>query len=108
MNTLNTLESDVLDLLPTGNERKIPLKDISTLLNVNERTIYQVVRNLVKKGVPVVASRNGVERGYYIATNTDELAEGTQAYKEQAKDMVDRIGCLYEIDLKNWRKKIGG
>lgn len=106
MSQLTTLESDVLDLLPTGNERKMPLKDISTLLNVNERTVYQVVSNLVKKGVPVVASRNGSERGYYIATNTDELTEGTQAYKEQAKDMVDRIGCLYEIDLKEWRKKI--
>lgn len=106
MSQLTTLESDVLDLLPTGNERKMPLKDISTLLNVNERTIYQIVSNLVKKGVPVVACRNGLERGYYIATNTDELAEGTQAYKEQAKDMVDRIGCLYEIDLKEWRKKI--
>lgn len=58
MSQLTTLESDVLDLLPTGNERKIPLKDISTLLSVNERTIYQVVSNLVKKGVPVVACRN--------------------------------------------------
>lgn len=106
MSQLTTLESDVLDLLPTGNERKMPLKDISKLLNVNERTIYQVVNNLVKKGVPVVASRNGAERGYYIATNSDELAEGTQAYKEQAKDMVDRIGCLYEIDLKEWWKKV--
>jgi len=106
MSQLTTLESDVLDLLPTGNERKMPLKDISLLLSVNERTVYQVVSNLVKKGVPVVASRNGVERGYYIATNSDELAEGTQAYKEQAKDMVDRIGCLYEIDLNKWQENI--
>ncbi|EGO7832336.1 HTH domain-containing protein [Enterococcus faecalis] len=106
MGQLTTIESDVLDLLPIGNERKMPLKDISTLLNVNERTIYQVVSNLVKKGVPIVASRNGLERGYYIATNTEELAEGTQAYKEQAKDMVDRIGCLYKIDLNKWRENI--
>lgn len=107
MSQLTILESDVLDLLPTGNERKMPLKDISSLLNVNERTVYQVVSNLVKKGIPVVASRNGVERGYYIATNSDELAEGTQAYKEQAKDMVDRIGCLYKIDLNKWQENIG-
>lgn len=106
MSQLSTIESDVLDLLPVGNERKMPLKDISTLLNVNERTIYQVVSNLVKKGVPIVASRNGKERGYYIATNTEELAEGTQAYKEQAKDMVDRIGCLYKIDLNKWQENI--
>ena len=106
MSQLTTIESDVLDLLPVGNERKMPLKDISTLLNVNERTIYQVVSNLVKKGVPIVANRNGLERGYYIATNTEELAEGTQAYKEQAKDMVDRIGCLYKIDLNKWQENI--
>lgn len=106
MNPLTTIESDVLDLLPVGNERKMPLKDISKLLNVNERTIYQVISNLVKKGVPIVASRNGHERGYYIATNTEELAEGTQAYKEQAKDMVDRIGCLYKIDLNKWQENI--
>lgn len=106
MSQLTTIESDVLDLLPIGGERKMPLKDIGNLLGINERTIYQVVSSLVRKGVPIVASRNGLERGYYIATDEQERLDGTRAYKEQIKDMQERIGFLYKIDLNQWQENI--
>lgn len=106
MSQLTTLESDVLDLIPVGNERKMPLKDIGTLLGIDERKIYIVVSSLVKKGVPVVAIRSGEDRGYYIATNEQESLDGTQAYKEQIRDMQERINYLYRIDLPNWENNI--
>ena len=106
MENLTVLESDVLDLLPIGSGQKILIKDISRLYGINERKIYQVISSLIKKGVPVVAARNGVDRGCFIATNTQELAEGTHAYKEQAKHMTDRITSLYSIDLKNWPTQV--
>lgn len=106
MNTLTTIESDVLDLLPIGGERKMPINDIGTLLGIDRRKVHQVVSCLIKKGVPVVASRNGTDKGYYIATNEQERSDGTRAFKEQIRDMQERINFLYQVDLNKWQENV--
>lgn len=106
MENLTTLESDVLDLLPMGGERKMPINDIGNLLGIDRRKVHLVVNSLVRKGVPIVASRNGTDKGYYIATNEQERLDGTKAFKEQIKDMQERINFLYQVDLNSWQENI--
>ena len=106
MQQLTTLESDVLDLIPIGGERKMPLKGISELLGIEERSVYYVVNSLVKKGVPIVATRTGKNRGYYIASNAVELGEGIVSFANQVRDMENRIELLLHSDLKDWQSNI--
>lgn len=103
MSQLNTLESDVLDVIPSGGEHKIAIKDVSQLISVDERSVYDVINSLRKKGVPVCAKRSGDDRGYFIAETEEERREGLAAYKSQVKDMTLLIDQIESADLDGWR-----
>ncbi|MGM0249628.1 HTH domain-containing protein [Enterococcus sp. AZ134] len=106
MKLLTVLESDVLDLIPIGGGRRISIKEIGQLLNVEERVIYETINRLRKKGVPVCAKRNGEKRGYFIATNEEERREGLSAYKAQVKDMTKLINQIERANLEHWQENI--
>jgi biotin operon repressor len=103
MEQLTTIESDVLGLIPIGNSRKISKREIATLINVSERKVYEVIKQLRNHGVPLCAVRQGDERGYYIATTPQELADGLQCYRSQVADMSHSIQVMEQSDLNNWR-----
>ena len=105
---LTIIESAVLELIPQGTARKISIKEVASLVDLDERSIYEVINSLRKKGVPVCAQRSGIpsERGYYIATSEQERAEGLTAYKSQVKDMTKLIDLIESADLYNWMSRI--
>lgn len=108
MNDLTIIEDAVLSLIPIGNGRKISLNELSQLVDIDERSIYSVINSLRMKGVPIGAIRNGPKelRGYYIATNQEELASGIEAYKQQVRDMETRIRYVEQADLEGWQQNI--
>ena len=55
--------------------------------------------------MPVVAKRNGHDRGYYIAMTESELAEGLRSLKKQQATTEKRIKLVQELDLKTWQKE---
>ncbi|HIX69980.1 MAG TPA: hypothetical protein IAA27_04595 [Candidatus Enterococcus stercoravium] len=105
---LTIIESAVLGFIPHGTARKISIKEVASLVDLDERSIYEVINSLRKKGVPVCAQRSGLpsERGYYIATSEQERAEGLTAYKSQVKDMTKLIDLIESADLYNWMSRI--
>lgn len=105
---LTIIESAVLGFIPHGTARKISIKEVASLVDLDERSIYEVINSLRKKGVPVCAQRSGIpsERGYYIATSEQERAEGLAAYKSQVKDMTKLIDLIESADLYNWMSRI--
>lgn len=103
---LTTIESDVLDVIPNGSSHKIAIRDIGQLIGADERTIYEVVNSLRKKGVPVCAKRSGEDRGYFIAQTEEERIEGLSAYKSQVQDMATLITQIEAADLENWMASI--
>lgn len=105
---LTIIESAVLELIPHGTARKISIKELASLVDLDERSLYEVINSLRKKGVPVCAQRSGVpsDRGYYIATSEQERAEGLTAYKSQVKDMTKLIDLIESADLYNWMSRI--
>lgn len=105
-NILTTIESDVLDVIPNGSGRKIAIRDISQLIGADERTIYEVINSLRKKGVPICAKRSGEDRGYFIAQTEEERIEGLAAYKSQVQDMATLITQIEAADLENWMASI--
>ncbi|MDT2612782.1 hypothetical protein [Enterococcus dongliensis] len=103
---LTTIESDVLDVIPNGSSHKIAIRDIGQLIGADERTIYEVINSLRKKGVPVCAKRSGEDRGYFIAQTEEERIEGLSAYKSQVQDMATLITQIEAADLENWMASI--
>lgn len=105
---LTIIESAVLGFIPHGTARKISIKEVASLVDLDERSIYEVINSLRKKGVPVCAQRSGLpsDRGYYIATSEQERAEGLTAYKSQVKDMTKLIDLIESADLYNWMSRI--
>jgi predicted transcriptional regulator len=108
MKELTIIETAVLDLIPVGSIRKVSIREIGKILDLDERSIYEIINSLRRKGVPVCAKRNGnpIDRGYYIATNEEERATGIHSYKSQVKDMSNLINTIEQADLINWRKNL--
>lgn len=108
MHELTIIEQAVLDLIPRGGQRKQSAAEIAPLLGLEKRDIQAVVSRLIKKGVPIVAKRNGsyIKRGYYIATTEEERTKGLISLKRQQKDTEERIKLVEHADLKNWEKNL--
>lgn len=105
MSELTIIEQAVLELIPRGNERRISSGEISALIDLDKRSIHEVINNLRKKSVPICAIRHGDynNRGYYIATNEAERTEGLASYKAQVMDMSGLIKVIEQSDLDGWQ-----
>lgn len=102
---LSVIEKGVLDLIPNGSERRTSIREISAILDLDERSIYEIVNSLRRKGVPVCAMRNGriSDRGYFIATTEQERVDGLASYKAQVQDMQQLIDHIEDADLSSWQ-----
>lgn len=105
---LTIIETEVLGLIPQGTERKVTTKELASLIDLDQRSIFEVINSLRKKGVPVCAQRSGLpsDRGYYIATSDQERAEGLASFKAQAADMQALIGYIEGADVAGWMNKV--
>lgn len=103
---LTIIEKAVLELIPKGLERKISISELASMVGIDERSIYTIINNLRKKGVPVCAQRSGKDRGYFIATNEQEKADGLASYRSQYKDMGHLIDVIEKADVSNWMENI--
>lgn len=105
---LSIIEMAVLELIPQGTAHKITTKELGMLVDLDQRSIFEVINSLRKKGVPVCAQRSGIlsDRGYYIATSEQERAEGLASFKAQAADMQALIGYIEGADVAGWMHKI--
>lgn len=106
MNQLTLIELAVLNLIPQGTERRISINEVTSLIDLDKRSAYEVINSLRRKGVPVCASRSGDDKGYYLATTTEELREGIAPYKSQIADMKELVRVLEAVDLEGWREKL--
>lgn len=108
MQELTIIEQSVLDLIPRGGAVKRSASEIASLVGLERRDIQAVVNRLVKKGVPIVAKRDGryIERGYYIATTEQERIEGLYSLKRQQIDTEERIRLVEQADLENWSSQL--
>lgn len=106
MQELTIIEQAVLDLIPRGGAIKRSSAEIAPVLDLEKRDIQAVVSRLIKKGVPIVAKRDGkyCERGYYIATTEEERKIGLLSLKRQQVETEERIRLVEQADLKNWSK----
>jgi len=78
-----------------GRDRAIRISEIRQRLEISERTIKDLVRSLVTDfRLPVGASRDGVDGGYYLVMTPEEARSTAQPYIDEALKLLDRARVL--------------
>ena len=94
-------ELDLLRLLPYGANNAVPTAYLSSITNTSQRNVRTIIRSLViEYGVPIVGERTGSKRGYYIATNQDELARASGPLKNEIKQLALRNRALMFAQIR--------
>lgn len=103
---LSVIESSVLNLVPQGMDNRRNLKEIASLIDLDVRSIQEIINRLISYGVPICAFRGNNQSGVYIPTNQEELRLGTRAVKSQIKEMMIRVDRVENADLINWKSAV--
>lgn len=99
----------VLRLIPVGKTRPRPTKEIADLLNLDVRSVREIVRNLIiKHNIAICGSRETNTAGYYIPSNDTERIEGIRALDRQNQEELKRIKALMYADLQEQDKYLKG
>ncbi len=91
-------------MIPRGENKKLPLKQISKGVGLDERSIQSVINRLITVyGVPICASR-GIhsDNGFYIPITEKERSEGLKSIKMQTINMKERINSVETANLNTW------
>lgn len=90
----------VADIIPIGKQNAILLRDIATITSIpDNRNLYEIIEQLIiKYNMPIVGSRKGKYRGYYMPANDRELHEARITLRNTIKSLEKR----YQSVVKNY------
>ena len=63
------MKSDIIELIPTGEGKRITSAELSKLTNINGSTIRHIVNKSRANFVPIASD----DKGYFIAETPDEI-----------------------------------
>ncbi|MGX7024137.1 hypothetical protein [Vagococcus hydrophili] len=103
---LSIIETSVVCMIPRGKDKKIPLKEITKSIGIDERSIQSVISRLIMiHGIPICASRGiNSDNGFYIPINEKERSEGLRSIKMQTVNMTERIQSVEAANLNTWNE----
>lgn len=89
----------VSDFLLTGEENAIDAKTLARLLEIDRRTVTQRIERERRRGMPICAAVDGVNRGYYLAADADELARYVRALDRRISEVKKtHAACRRTLD----------
>lgn len=103
-------ESIILDSLKVGAENLTTTKYLLSVLGLpyssnNVRRLREIIQSLrLRHKVPILAIRNGHNRGYFIAETTEELLEHLAPLKAQINQERRLINALSSANIERWKK----
>ncbi len=104
-------ESIILDSLKVGAENLTTTKHLLSALGLpyssnNVRRLREIIQSLrLRHKVPILAIRNGQNRGYFIAETTEELLALLAPLKAQMNQERRLVKALSSANIERWRKK---
>ncbi|CYU47709.1 phage protein [Streptococcus suis] len=100
---MTDIEKRILKLIPVGATCPRSGRYIADLLGLDIRTLREnILRLIVRHGVPIVAKR-GLVSGYYIPANDTERLEGIRELKAQHDTEGKRLDVLISADLESYK-----
>lgn len=101
MKQLSTDEKNILKLLGYGADTARTTAYLAGMTGLDTRTVRNIIRRLViDHGVPVVGERTGSYRGYYIATDQDELARASGPLIKEINQLARRNRALIFAQIR--------
>lgn len=100
---LPELHKTVGSLIRVGKENATLLSDIMSICGISDRRqAYQIIEDLIiKYGYPIVASKQGEYKGYFLPANTEEFQEAAATMRTTIESMKKRYNKLIE----NYKRK---
>lgn len=111
---LTETESIILDSLRLGAENLTTTKHLLSVLGLayssnNVRRLREIIQSLrLRHKVPILAIRNGQNRGYFIAETVEELLEHLAPLKAQMNQERRLIKVLSGANIEHWKNKNRG
>lgn len=97
---MTPLEIKIFMLLPLGSERLISTREVTDILNIEERTVRAIVEKLITDyDIPICSFRQSDNYGYFIAETKEEQRLGLLPLKQQTKAMKKRIRKVENADI---------
>ena len=97
----------MIDLIPSGYDRRISMNDLANLMAKDVRVIRRMVYHVIMIGVPIGIDPDSQHGGYFIITTEEERQLGTRTLVSRYKHAWKRLVALQAVDLDNWKQKVG-
>lgn len=89
----------VCDYLLTGAEHALDAKTLAAAMEIDRRTVTQRIERERRSGMPICAAVDGVNRGYYLAADADELARYVRALDRRISEVKKtHAACRRTLD----------
>ena len=84
-----SLRIAVLAKLPHGKENAVKREDLAQLLQMNDRTVRELLEELRDAGVMVCNDQDG--KGYYLSNNLDDVERQYRRDRARALSVLKRL-----------------
>ena len=89
----------VSDFLLTGAENALDSRTLAAMMGIDRRTVTQRIEHERRAGAPICAAVDGVNRGYYLAADADELARYVRALDRRISEVKKtHAACRRTLD----------
>lgn len=77
----------ICDFLSEGRENALSAKELSQILHVQKRTISRAIERARRSGVPILASVDRFEPGYYLPESESEIQEYLKMLRHRLREI---------------------
>lgn len=91
----NTVDDIVFEKLANSRDDAKSAVDIANELDMPSRKIYAIIRDLRRRGVPIVSDKNG--KGYWIAKEPHDIRMWARQSQAAAFDMLSTASKLLNV-----------
>ena len=100
---LTVFEQILFERLGFGVEKAVTSRELAYNFRTTTRRIMGIIRSLCLKGVPVVSTRKGRHKGYFLARNEYELSEYIKPLEAEQDEIMKRVEKLKSLRVKHFQ-----
>lgn len=100
---LTVFEQVLFERLGFDVEKAVTSRELAYNFRTTPRRIMGIIRSLCLKGVPVVSTRKGRHKGYFLARNEYELGEYIKPLEAEQDEIMKRVEKLKSLRTKHFQ-----